>query len=365
MPGSDVGGAARAGSGHRLAPLYRRFGGTGAAGVSPLDAHVALALAGSDAALRALEAAPARRRQPALVLAVLRDLALSGRAPTLAAAYASADPEAAAAAALDTVLRCTATVAATAARRRLPSGVATSCVVLHPAVAEAAHRAGAGTVGLVDVGDATGLNLQVDRVGIACSDGQVRGDRSSAVQLSATLVGGRALPGRPVPGVVARVAVGTDVVDVTDPEDARWLRACLSVDRPDQLARREAELALAAASPPLLVRGDVLEVLPAALALVPAVALPVVTTTWALSSWSPRTRLRFLHRLQEAAIGRAVAWVSAEGVGVAPSVPTLGDRPASGHSLIGLVLLDGSGSQPEVIGRCWSRGRLLSWLGDA
>jgi hypothetical protein len=34
------------------------------------------------------------------------------------------------------------------------------------------------------------------------------------------------------------------------------------------------------------------------------------------------SRLRFLHRLDEAAAGRAVAWVSAEGVGVAPSIPT-------------------------------------------
>jgi hypothetical protein len=54
-----------------------------------------------------------------------------------------------------------------------------------------------------------------------------------------------------------------------------------------------------------------------------------------------------------------VAWVSVEGVGVAPSVPTLGDRPASGHSLIGLALPQ---RDAEVLGRCWSRGRLLSWL---
>ena len=69
----------------------------------------------------------------------------------------------------------------------------------------------------------------------------------------------------------------------------------------------------------------------------PADALPVVTTTWALSHFSLESRLRFRHRLDEVAAGRAVAWVSAEAVGVAPTIPTLGDRRASGHSIIGLA----------------------------
>jgi hypothetical protein len=57
-----------------------------------------------------------------------------------------------------------------------------------------------------------------------------------------------------------------------------------------------------------------------------------------------------------------VAWVSAEGVGVAPTIPTLGDRPASGHSIIGVAVFYGSSRDAEPVGRCWSKGRLLSWL---
>jgi uncharacterized protein DUF2332 len=34
---------------------------------------------------------------------------------------------------------------------------------------------------------------------------------------------------------------------VTDPDDARWLRACLWPDQPERAARLEAETALAAA----------------------------------------------------------------------------------------------------------------------
>jgi len=165
-----------------------------------------------------------------------------------------------------------------------------------------------------------------------------------------------------MPEVVTRIGIDLDPVDVTDADEARWLRACLSPDQPERAARLDAELALAATAPPLLLRGDAVEVLPDALARVPADALPVVTTTWALSSFPLESRLRFLQRLDEAATHRTVAWVSAEGVGVAPAIPTFGDRRASGHSIIGLALFGHSGLRADGIGRCWSRGRLLAWL---
>jgi hypothetical protein len=168
-----------------------------------------------------------------------------------------------------------------------------------------------------------------------------------------------------MPEVVARVGIDFDPVDVTDGDDARWLRACLEPDQPERAARLEAELALAATAPPLLLRGDAVEMLPDAFARVPAGALPVVITTWALSRFPLESRLRFLHRLGDAATDRAVAWVSAEGVGVAPAIPTFGDRRASGHSIIGLAVFSQSALRTEAMGRCWSRGRLLAWLADS
>ncbi|HVG95358.1 MAG TPA: DUF2332 domain-containing protein, partial [Chloroflexota bacterium] len=196
-------------------------------------------------------------------------------------------------------------------------------------------------------------------------NGQSLGDPSSPVQLSSSIVGDRPVPTRAMPEVVARIGVDPDPVDPTDADDARWLRACLPPDQPERVARLEAEIQLAATAPPLLLRGDAVEAVPDAFARVPADALPVVTTTWALSHFSLERRLRFLHRLDEAAAGRPLAWVSAEGVGVAPAIPTLGDRRASGHSVIGLALFDRSALRAEAIGRCWSRGRLLAWLTDS
>jgi hypothetical protein len=182
------------------------------------------------------------------------------------------------------------------------------------------------------------------------------------VQLSCSVVGDQPIPAWALPGVPARVGVELDPVDVTDADDARWLRACLGPDQPERAARLDAEMALAATAPPQLLQGDALEVMPDAFARVPADALPVVTTTWALSRFPLESRMRFLDRLDEAAVGRAVAWVSVEGVGVAPTIPTFGDRPASGHSIIGLAVFDRSAQHVEAIGRCWSRGRFLMWV---
>ena len=354
------------GSARTLAGVYRRFAETGQADASPLYKRVALALSESDEALRAIEAAPARKRNPAVILAALHDLALAGRAPALAAAYAAADGDAAAgdaaAAAIDTLLRMTDAVADIAVRRPVRADETGRHAVLYPAIAEAARRAGAKAVGLIDTGCSAGLNLNVDRVGITYSNALSLGDPSSPVQVSSRIAQDRPVPARAMPEVVARIGVDLDPIDVTDADDARWLRASLPPDQPERLARLNAEMSLAAMAPPLLLRGDPVELLPDAIARVPADALPVVTTTWALSQFSLETRARFLRRLEQSADDRTIAWVSVEGVGVSPTIPTLGDRPASGHSIIGLAQFGPSAQSAEAIGRCWSRGLVLAWL---
>ena len=97
MPGPTAGSAvpvgraaAPVGRARTLAQVYRHFGEVVAAGTSPLYERVAVALGESDQALHAIEAAPARKRHPAVILAALHDLALAGRTPALAAAYAAA-----------------------------------------------------------------------------------------------------------------------------------------------------------------------------------------------------------------------------------------------------------------------------------
>src|SRR4029450_125618 len=71
MPGPTAGSAVPVGRARTLAQVYRHFGEVGAAETSPLYERVAVALSESDEALRAIEAAPARRRHPTVILAAL------------------------------------------------------------------------------------------------------------------------------------------------------------------------------------------------------------------------------------------------------------------------------------------------------
>src|ERR1700722_15352683 len=140
MPGPTGGAAAPAGRARTLAQVYRHFGEVGIAGTSRLYERVAVALSESGEALRAIEAAPARKRHPTLILAALHDLALAGRAPALAAAYAAGGGGAAAGAAIGTLLRLTDAVVAIAVRWPVRAIEAGRCAVLYPAIAEAARR---------------------------------------------------------------------------------------------------------------------------------------------------------------------------------------------------------------------------------
>jgi hypothetical protein len=351
-----------AGSARGLGEIYRHFGESDVGDNSPLYRAVAIAIGESPTALAAIEQAPPLKRHPTVILASVHDLVLQGRAPALAEAYAARDLDAAPVAAIDTLVSAIDAVVATATRRQTQTNETGRCAVLYPAIAEAAARLGATQVGLIDVGCSAGLNLNVDRVGVTYSSGLRLGDSASPLQLTCEAVGERTVPERAMPEVVARIGVDLNPVDVTNAEDARWLRACLWPDQPERVARLNAAIELAATAERTLLTGDALDVLPDAFARVPDGALPIVTTTWALSYFSLESRLRFLRRLDEAASKRPIAWVSGEGVGIAPAVPTLGDSRLAAHSLVGLVTAEGAAVRAELIGRCHPHGNWLEWL---
>ena len=227
--------------------------------------------------------------------------------------------------------------------------------MLRAAIAEAGHRRQAKAIGLIDVGCGAGFDLTVDLVGVTYEHGEGRqtvGDPSSPVQAITSVVGDQPVPTVALPQVVARI--GVDRLRVTLAPD----------DDPERRAYLEAQISVVTdATPPVqLLHGDLVARLSDAIALVPTGALPVVTTTWSLSRLKPAGRQRFVDELENLAAHRPIAWVSIEGVGVAPGVPTLGDRAASGHSIIGVAILDGAHRSCEAVGRCWSRGRWMSWL---
>jgi len=346
-----------------LAQFFDHFAIVDVRDASPLYERVALAVAQSPDALAVVARAPKPRRRPTGLLAALHDLVLRGDAPELAAAYEARDGEAAARAALATIAENADAVVQLMTLRETQTNEVGRGAVLYPGIAEAARRLDASSVALIDVGCSAGLNLQVDRMGIAYSGGRVLGDPASPVQLACEERGPLGVPATAIPPVAIRIGVDLTPLDATDEADARWLRACLWPDQPERAERLDAAIALSAQQPPTLIAGDAIERLRDAFALVPDDVVPIVTTTWALAYFPLGDRLRFLRRLDELGARRRVGWVSGEGVGIAPAVPTMGDQRGAAHSMVGLGIFDGRSMRVDAIGRCHPHGRWLDWLG--
>jgi hypothetical protein len=138
---------------------------------------------------------------------------------------------------------------------------------------------------------------------------------------------------------------------VTDPVDVAWLEALIWPEHAHRRARLRAALAVAAAEPPLLVRGDLVDDLPALAARAPAGATLVVFHNSVLYQVPGPRREAFA----EVVRGLPGHWIANEGPGVLP-YDTLPGPPD--QALHNILALDGT---PLA----WTRphGQGISWFG--
>lgn len=276
----------------RIADGYRAFAEESAA-EAPVYSALAAAVAGDRDVLGFLAALPAGKRHPTLLLAALRFLGgvpadgteLHGRV------VGGADSL------RDTML-------ARATQTNEPA----RCAALLPALARIE-----GPLALVEVGTSAGLCLYPDRYSYEY-DGRPVGPRRE-VHLRCATSGAFPLPDR-LPEVVARIGVDLHPLDVTDPDDRDWLRALVwpGPIEAERLQRLDAAAAVAAQDPPTLLAGDLVERLPAALALVPDGATPVVLHTAVLPYLAGDHRTAFVEQVRSL----PVRWIAQEGAGMVP-----------------------------------------------
>jgi hypothetical protein len=207
---------------------------------------------------------------------------------------------------------------------------------------------------LVEVGPSAGLNLLLDRFSVTYTDadGQVAGTAgppSSPVQLRCELRG----PGRPdayePTGPIAwRAGLDLAPIDVTDPDQRRWLTACVWPGIPERPERLAAALELAAADPPPLRTGDAATDLEDLLDEVPPGLPIVVTATWALAYLSSDGRRAVADAVDRAGTRRDITLLSAEAANVTPWIPPVTAQVEG---------TDGADGTPTVLGaRRWAGG---------
>ena len=182
---------------------------------------------------------------------------------------------------------------------------------------------------LLEVGASAGLNLFPDRYTYRYGN-HVLGHGEPV--LDCTLTGHAPPPFRPE--VVWRAGLDLNPLDVTDPADVAWLDALIWPEHAHRRDRLRSAAELAAADPPRLRRGDLVDDLPALAAEAPAGATLVVFHTSVLYQVPPPRRAAFIQLVSDL----PGHWVSVE----SPAVMAYANLPAPpGETLFNVVALDG------------------------
>jgi hypothetical protein len=306
---------------------YAEFAAREAHGVSPTYERLSYAVSRDSETLALLDTLPPPKRQPNLLFGVVRFLGGPVEDPTAFHDYTVTNWPA-----IEAEMRTRATQTNEAGR----------CAVLLPVLAALPQP-----LALLEVGASAGLCLYPDRYSYRYGDHPV-GSGEPVLECAATGLE----PPRHAPSVVWRAGLDLNPLDVTDPADVAWLDALIWPEHAHRRARLRAAAAVAAADPPLLVRGDLVDALPAIAARAPADATLVVFHTSVLYQVPKPRRDAFT----EVVRGLPGHWVSNEAADVLPH-DTLPDPP--GVALHNVLALDGT---PLAWTR--SHGQAISWFGE-
>jgi hypothetical protein len=308
------------------ASWYTEFAVREARDVSPTYERLSLAIAADAEILALLESVPAAKRQPNLLLAVVRLLGGPVDDPAAFHDFTIANwPE------IEPNLRARATQTNEPGR----------CALLLPVLAGLPQP-----LALLEVGAAAGLGLYPDRYTYRYGDTEL----GSGGPILTCALTGTAPPTR-LPEVVWRAGLDLNPLRVTDPADVAWLDALIWPEQHHRRERLRGAAAIAADDPPLLIRGDLVDDLPALAAQVPVDTTLVVFHTSVLYQVPAERRAAFAD-LVRALPGHHI---SVEGPDVVPfeALP-----PAPDQALHNVLALDD-------VPLAWTRGhgQAMAWFG--
>lgn len=217
-----------------------------------------------------------------------------------------------------------------------------------------------GPLALVDVGASAGLNLRLTRYSYRYEPGGSVGDPASPVHLGVGTRGSVPVPAE-LPRVTARIGLDRQPVDLDDPADVAWLRACVWPDQRDRFERLDAALAIAVSDRVDVRQGDAVTDLASAVAAVAATAHPVVLNTWVLSYLTPAERTAYLAQLDLIGAEHDVSWVFAESPTQTPELPHGVDVVGRETTSLGLVRWRDGSRHVEHLGVAHPHGYWLHW----
>jgi hypothetical protein len=306
-----------------IAARYLEFAAREARGRSPIYERLCQAIAADDEILALLATLPEPKQQPNLLLGVVRLLGGPVDDPAEFRAFVAGNWPA---------------VCAEMRARATQTNEIGRCAVLLPVLAALPQP-----LALLEVGASAGLNLFPDRYAYHYGGRRI-GDGPPVLECALT---GANPPDRR-PEVVWRAGIDLNPLDVTDPRDVAWLEALIWPEHEHRRERLTAAAAIAAADPPHLIRGDLVDDLPALAAQAPRDATLVVFHTSMLYQVPPERREAFARIVP----GR---WIAVESPDVLPydHLP-----PAPSDVFSNVLALDGT-----PLAWTGSHGQTMDWFG--
>lgn len=335
---------------------------------SPLNAALAKVVAGSPAILEFLRRQPPHAQDPNMLLAAIQFLVLGGADHPLASRYGpAATPAGPGQLAQELESFCAsfeADLSPILAERRIQTNEVGRSPGLALGLACAARLIGE-PLALVDAGASAGLNLLMDDYRLVYSERAEVGSARSAVRIDCRVQPDNLrLPDR-LPVISRRVGLDRSPVDLTRPDNVRWLLACIWPGTGRQERAAEA-MKLAVKRPPRMLKGDmVLDLREVIRGMRPG---PVaVVTSWSFSYLSARDRRLFEQALGEAGQDEPVAWVCCDSAGVTdlfqPREPPPDDHDIP--SVLGLAVFRGGDVDSRCLAYMHSHGSWVKWLDDS
>jgi len=306
------------------AMMYAEFAAREAHHVSPAYEALSVAVSLDPGVLALLDTLPPAKRQPNLLYAVVTFLGGPRTDPAAFLGFVRDNwPE------IEPEMRTRATQTNEVGR----------CALLLPVLAALPQP-----LALLEVGASAGLNLYPDRYAYRYGDRHL-GD--GPVVLDCDLTG--QAPPTALPRVVWRAGLDLNPLDITDPADARWLESLIWPEHHHRRDRLRAAARIAAAEPPRLRRGDVVDDLPALAAQAPEGATLVIFNTSVLYQ-VPADRRRAFTDLVRDLPGH---WISAENMATFAyeGIPNPPDA-----TLFNVLALDGrplAWTRPHGQGAAW------------
>ncbi len=347
-----------------LARLWAWFAEHQFRGYSPLYERIAESVSTDVTTLELCRLAPPEAHLPPVLLGAVHYLLLGDLDHPLADVYTGRSPADPGPLFLELCRDHHDELAALLDVRRVQTNDCGRSALLGPALTWVSLRL-PGPLALIDVGASAGLNLIADRYRFDYGGHGATGPAGSPVRIECAVVGGDPLIAPTLPAFAWRAGLDRSPVDLGNPDDARWLLACVWPDT-GRLARTEASIRLAQDRLPTVHAGDAVEDLPRLLDGLESGLSAVVINTWSFSYLDRGQRLDYVAALTEASRRRPVAWLAADDGSVLADLAEFPDAAPADHAL-GAVLFetDGDRAAGQMLAGVHQHGAWMDWVADS